>query len=258
MSSAPIKNITNGVEPVIGVKRSLGTTNTSSIGNAGGYSSASEGSVPKRRNGKQQACEPCRKAKIACDHSLPVCERCKRRRVVEKCVYLDKPMTKGAVPEVTGERRRSEGLVGGSIRKSIDSTSGIIRNGINGRERDERRQDAPLTPETLRSGSVGGIGSGVRSPAGSGIGIGGGGVFEKPVEVARLGSGMKAVGVPESGPFIKNGGFFGKLCLIFRVIIVIVVYGFLARYMNGWSASSLFRKISEFKCENESQAVWSS
>lgn len=30
--------------------------------------------LPRRRNGKQQACEPCRKAKIACDHSLPVCE----------------------------------------------------------------------------------------------------------------------------------------------------------------------------------------
>jgi hypothetical protein len=229
MSSAPIKGVANGADPVIGVKRSLASTNTSSIGNTGGYSSASEGSVPKRRNGKQQACEPCRKAKIACDHSLPVCERCKRRRVVEKCVYLDKPMTKGVVPEVTGERSKSESLVGGSIRKSIDSTSGIIRNGVSGRERDERRQDGPLTPETLRSGSVGGVGSGVRSPVGSGIGIGAGGMFEKPVEVARLGSGMKAVGVPESGPFIKNGGFFGKLCFIFHMVIFIVIYKFLAR-----------------------------
>jgi hypothetical protein len=44
--------------------------------------------LPRRRNGKQQACEPCRKAKIACDHVLPVCERCRRRKVVEKCVYL--------------------------------------------------------------------------------------------------------------------------------------------------------------------------
>ncbi|TVY65620.1 hypothetical protein LSUE1_G008261 [Lachnellula suecica] len=50
----------------------------------------------RRRNGKQQACEPCRKAKIACDHSLPVCERCKRRKVAERCVYLDAPMTRPA------------------------------------------------------------------------------------------------------------------------------------------------------------------
>ena len=50
----------------------------------------------RRRNGKQHACEPCRKAKIACDHSLPCCERCKRRKVTEKCVYLAAPMTRPA------------------------------------------------------------------------------------------------------------------------------------------------------------------
>jgi hypothetical protein len=50
--------------------------------------------LPRRRNGKQQACEPCRKAKIACDHTLPICERCKRRKVAAKCVYIDAPMTR--------------------------------------------------------------------------------------------------------------------------------------------------------------------
>ena len=50
--------------------------------------------LPRRRNGKQQACEPCRKAKIACDHTFPVCDRCKRRKVSEKCVFLDAPMTR--------------------------------------------------------------------------------------------------------------------------------------------------------------------
>ncbi|KAG4024977.1 hypothetical protein MFRU_076g00240 [Monilinia fructicola] len=57
-----------------------------------------DGIVPRRRNGKQQACEPCRKAKIACDHSLPVCERCKRRKASAKCIYLTAPMTRRPPP----------------------------------------------------------------------------------------------------------------------------------------------------------------
>ncbi|RDL35717.1 Uncharacterized protein BP5553_06329 [Venustampulla echinocandica] len=54
----------------------------------------SSSGLPRRRNGKQQACEPCRIAKIACDHALPVCDRCKRRKVSGKCVYLEAPMTR--------------------------------------------------------------------------------------------------------------------------------------------------------------------
>lgn len=52
------------------------------------------GGLPRRRNGKQQACEPCRRAKIACDHTLPICDRCRRRKVAAKCVYVDAPMTR--------------------------------------------------------------------------------------------------------------------------------------------------------------------
>ncbi|CAG8982274.1 hypothetical protein HYALB_00004508 [Hymenoscyphus albidus] len=50
--------------------------------------------LPRRRNGKQQACEPCRLAKMGCDHGLPVCERCKRRKVAARCIYLSAPMTR--------------------------------------------------------------------------------------------------------------------------------------------------------------------
>jgi hypothetical protein len=58
-------------------------------------SGVGSGSVlARRRNGKQQACEPCRKAKIACDHTLPTCDRCRRRKVTEICVYLAAPMTR--------------------------------------------------------------------------------------------------------------------------------------------------------------------
>lgn len=44
--------------------------------------------APRRRNGKQQACEPCRRRKVACDHQLPVCSRCRRGGVSTTCVYL--------------------------------------------------------------------------------------------------------------------------------------------------------------------------
>jgi len=33
-----------------------------------------------RRNGKLQACEPCRKSKLRCDHVLPYCGRCAKRK----------------------------------------------------------------------------------------------------------------------------------------------------------------------------------
>ncbi|EJT69570.1 hypothetical protein GGTG_13186 [Gaeumannomyces tritici R3-111a-1] len=49
---------------------------------------AAPSSVPRRRNGRQQACEPCRKRKLACDHSLPSCQRCRRRNAEAGCVYL--------------------------------------------------------------------------------------------------------------------------------------------------------------------------
>ncbi|KAI0148657.1 hypothetical protein GGR57DRAFT_505123 [Xylariaceae sp. FL1272] len=47
--------------------------------------------VLRRRNGRPQACEPCRKRKVACDHSQPICERCIKRRQVGDCVYVLSP-----------------------------------------------------------------------------------------------------------------------------------------------------------------------
>lgn len=39
---------------------------------------------------------------MACDHKLPFCERCKRRRIVSKCQYLAAPMTR-VVPATNEE-----------------------------------------------------------------------------------------------------------------------------------------------------------
>lgn len=50
--------------------------------------------LPRRRNGKEQACEPCRKAKMRCDHTLPICHNCRRRNITEKCIYVEAPQTR--------------------------------------------------------------------------------------------------------------------------------------------------------------------
>lgn len=47
-----------------------------------------------RRNGKLQACEPCRKGKLRCDHMMPHCGRCVKTRKSDKCVYHPAPLTK--------------------------------------------------------------------------------------------------------------------------------------------------------------------
>ncbi|KXH27472.1 hypothetical protein CSAL01_07407 [Colletotrichum salicis] len=40
-----------------------------------------------RKNGRLQACDPCRRRKVACDHARPVCSNCKRRRRTEPCEF---------------------------------------------------------------------------------------------------------------------------------------------------------------------------
>lgn len=43
--------------------------------------------VLRRRNGRPQACDPCRRRKVSCDHAQPVCHRCRRRNQADECVY---------------------------------------------------------------------------------------------------------------------------------------------------------------------------
>ncbi|PYH66941.1 transcription factor [Aspergillus vadensis CBS 113365] len=55
----------------------------------------------RRKNGREPACEACRRRKLACDHETPACQRC--RRLALKCVYLANPLAKGrarSLPEV--------------------------------------------------------------------------------------------------------------------------------------------------------------
>jgi len=53
--------------------------------------STSTVAFPKRRNGKEQACEPCRRSKLRCDHNAPCCGRCKRRKRTDECRYEASP-----------------------------------------------------------------------------------------------------------------------------------------------------------------------
>ncbi|KAE8401934.1 hypothetical protein BDV37DRAFT_167924 [Aspergillus pseudonomiae] len=47
----------------------------------------------RRRNGKPASCEPCRKEKVRCDHRLPVCSRCQKKRRTASCFYHPAPLT---------------------------------------------------------------------------------------------------------------------------------------------------------------------
>ncbi|KAK1241072.1 hypothetical protein MKX08_001046 [Trichoderma sp. CBMAI-0020] len=55
-----------------------------------GESLAIPSEIPRRRNGRPQACEPCRRRKVACDHRLPICSRCIRKSAPQNCRYLIK------------------------------------------------------------------------------------------------------------------------------------------------------------------------
>lgn len=43
--------------------------------------------LPRRLNGRLAACDPCRARKVACDHTRPICNRCRRRADGTDCVY---------------------------------------------------------------------------------------------------------------------------------------------------------------------------
>lgn len=82
-----------------------------------------------RRNGKQQACEPCRKGKLACDHASPFCGRCTRRKTTARCIYHPAPMTKKAGPGPLPSPREAPSVSSdqsGPLLSPRSQSSGII------------------------------------------------------------------------------------------------------------------------------------
>ena len=80
--------------------------------------------LPRRRNGKQQSCEPCRKAKTACDHGIPRCSRCIRKDIGDQCIYHPAPMTgpKGSPGVAKGSRRTDDA----ASTTSTDAASNLL------------------------------------------------------------------------------------------------------------------------------------
>ena len=74
---------------------------------------------PGSVNCKEEACEPCRKAKQRCDHTVPVCSRCNQRKVTSECRYAPSPIaistkrsTATGVPSSTAVVPSAETAVG--------------------------------------------------------------------------------------------------------------------------------------------------
>ncbi|KAJ5219067.1 uncharacterized protein N7498_001166 [Penicillium cinerascens] len=74
-----------------------------------------------RRNHKMQACEPCRKSKVSCDHSIP-CGRCVRRRCVEECYYHPSPLTRSRQKVITTAAAAQSVLAPSELNSSVSSS----------------------------------------------------------------------------------------------------------------------------------------
>ncbi|TDZ21161.1 hypothetical protein Cob_v006000 [Colletotrichum orbiculare MAFF 240422] len=75
-----------------------------------------------RKNGRPQACEPCRKRKVACDHTQPVCNRCRKSKNPEGCEYIlsNAPATPAREPHPPRNSRLRE------ARRARESTASSI------------------------------------------------------------------------------------------------------------------------------------
>ncbi|KAH8664248.1 hypothetical protein BX600DRAFT_296113 [Xylariales sp. PMI_506] len=104
----------------------------------------------RRLNGRLQACDPCRSRKVACDHTQPVCLRCKKKKKDRHCVYTISSRS------VTGTTEESTASPTTRIKEtetsesSLSTSPGDIRSTIaNGR---------PNRPPDARANATGYLG----------------------------------------------------------------------------------------------------
>ncbi|KAF4237048.1 hypothetical protein CNMCM6457_001658 [Aspergillus fumigatiaffinis] len=77
----------------------------------------------KRRNGHLPSCEPCRKSKLGCDHTRPICNRCVRRGRTDECFYHPAPLTKPRQSNATAQSQTQDPGASDRIRDlSVSST----------------------------------------------------------------------------------------------------------------------------------------
>ncbi|KAI0376350.1 hypothetical protein F5Y04DRAFT_212534 [Hypomontagnella monticulosa] len=79
-----------------------------------------------------RSCEPCRRSKLRCDHVVPACGRCVRRRCVDQCVYHPNPLTQG---------RRKEGAAPLTPLTSTHDEDSIIVDSV-----ETSSLESPTTP----------------------------------------------------------------------------------------------------------------
>ncbi|KAL6872753.1 N-terminal binuclear Zn cluster-containing protein [Trichoderma novae-zelandiae] len=99
--------------------------------------------VPRRRNGRPQACEPCRRRKVACDHRLPICSRCIRKSAPQSCRYLIQGQLATPPLASSAARRQSAELLG---ERQAREPTGFISQSRQGQSRQEQQQ-SPATVE---------------------------------------------------------------------------------------------------------------
>ncbi|KAI1377106.1 hypothetical protein F4677DRAFT_459447 [Hypoxylon crocopeplum] len=75
-----------------------------------------------RRNGKLQSCEPCRRSKLRCDHVIPACGRCVKRRCADQCIYHPNPLSQN--------RRREETAPPTPVTSTNDEGSVVVVQSI--------------------------------------------------------------------------------------------------------------------------------
>lgn len=84
-----------------------------------------------RRNGKLSSCEPCRKSKLRCDHTTPVCGRCLRLNKQHLCIYHPAPSTRAKYVNKNHEKHSasvefSENFDSWGQKKASLSTPGFL------------------------------------------------------------------------------------------------------------------------------------
>ncbi|KAI8651248.1 Fungal-trans domain-containing protein [Fusarium keratoplasticum] len=66
-------------------------------------------SPSNRPNGRPEACVPCRRRKVACDHARPVCGRCHRGGKEAECLYASAITASYSLPNTSTDRVSGEG-----------------------------------------------------------------------------------------------------------------------------------------------------
>lgn len=79
-------------------------------------------SLLRRPNGRPQACDPCRSRKVACDHTQPICNRCRKRNQDSDCVYTSSTHSVSASSR-SARARAEHAASSSSSRLKADHTS---------------------------------------------------------------------------------------------------------------------------------------